>query len=122
MSAVGGEGHDHGFSMRPVEYPVCVVEQQGGRGYCFALLPDLECQDVGGSVDQAIAAVRGQALRRFAGWSGRREPPTPSRLSLASVELLLPAPASPAGSAGDLLVPDAAGGWSQRHDLVILDH
>jgi hypothetical protein len=107
--------HSHRSSARSVTYPVCLVEQQGSEGYCFALLPDLGCEAAGVDVDQAIAFVYRRALARLADWSG--DPPTPSRLSLAHINLALCAPACPA-DVGELLVPDAAGGWSQRQDLM----
>ncbi len=77
--------------MKTVQYQVLVVNQ---GGFSFASVPDLECEAVGASPDQAIVAVREQALRRLRGYDGSAvDPPGPSRLTLARIALPAPRPA-----------------------------
>ncbi len=71
--------------MTRLEYQVLLTH---GRGYVVASIPDLECDAMADTPAAALAAVEqlaGQALRQFEGASVK--PPTPSRLSLARVEL-----------------------------------
>ena len=64
-----------------------------GLASYLASIPDLDCQAVGSSPDEAIEASRTQALRKLQEYDGSpRTPPQPSHLSLAEVDL--PAPQS----------------------------
>jgi hypothetical protein len=108
--------------LRPVRFQVCVVEQRGDGGHCFALLPDLGCEEIGGDREQALAAVGWRAQCRLAGCSDGRSLCPPSRLTLASIELALPWPERqprPAGSSNVLVLPVA--GRRRRGHRRVLD-
>lgn len=80
-------------TMATHRYQVLVAE----RDSCFlAWVRDLKCEAIGTSVDDAIASVREKALRMLQEYECRTvEPPRPSRLTLALIELPAPARSRP---------------------------
>ncbi len=94
--------------MKPIQYQVLVIEQ---GVHSFASIPDLDCEAVGHSPDQAIAAVREDALRRLQRYDDSAfAPPKPSSLTIARIELPAPVTRQCRRRARGLsAVPDLAG-------------
>jgi hypothetical protein len=69
-----------------VRYQVLVITRDG---FSVASVPDLDCEAVGNSVDEAIAAVYGKALRRLHDREDGNGLRTRSLLVLADIDLPL---------------------------------
>ena len=71
-----------------LRYQALVVEKDNCN---YASVPDLKCQATGPSVGEAVASVEEQARRVLQEYEGATvDPPRPSRLTVALIEL--PAP------------------------------
>jgi hypothetical protein len=74
--------------MPALKYQVLVMEQDD---FNFASVPDLRCEAIGRSMEEAIATVQQDAQRILRDLEGTTvDPPRPSRLSLASIEIPRP--------------------------------
>jgi hypothetical protein len=93
--------------MSTVRYQVLVISH---GPHSIASIPDLGCEAVGISEAAAVVAVREKALRRLRSYDGGVvDPPRPSRLTLAPIELPAPAGRCSSRRAGLGVVPDVAG-------------
>lgn len=87
-----------------LRYQVVVIKRPG---YHRVLLPDLRCQALGATSDEAIAYVREQALAVLREYEGHPVPPPAARLVIGCLEL--PIPAQPRASRHLRLVPNVDG-------------
>jgi hypothetical protein len=67
-----------------VRYQVLVIIEDD---FCFASVPDLKCEAVGTSVDDAIGAVYDKALRKLHEHEDGNGSRPPSRLILDEIDL-----------------------------------
>ncbi len=72
-----------------LRYQVVVIHHE--HNY-FAHLFDLKCEAIGRTADEAIAAVNDRAAAILRGYEGQTiGPPTPSRVTITSIQIPMPA-------------------------------